>query len=479
MPALQISILSPEDIQRIQTASLDILDRVGMVIHHAGVLEKLADAGARVDFDSRRVCFPPDLVNWALQQVGKRYILHGRTPNQIARFGYGDHNLISSPGQYAWFDWQTGERRAPVLADTRQAIRVADALPNITIAGAMTVPVDAPEPYRDLLTTAEMVRHTGKPTRCWPVSRQSSRYVLEIYALLAGGKDALRREPMVETFLEPISPLQLPEAGLDILLEYLEYGQPAAVGPMVMASGTGPATLAGTLVQENAEILGGITVIQVLQPGTPVTYGGIPHIMDPRTSICSFGSPEQGLMAAAMVQLGKSYGLPVYVNVNLSDAKLLDAQAGMEKMGSLMLGVASGADLFGHAGILGTDHGGSLPWLVVDNEALAYARRAAGGFTLDDESLAAAVIAETGPGGNYLAHDHTLRHFRRELWVPSRLWTRDSFDGWAQKGCRSMADRAAERVAEILTKHTVTPIDPAVEAEIERIVQAGIRELGG
>ena len=474
----KVEILSPQEIELIHRTSIHILEKVGMLIHHDQVRARLAEAGAVVDGKTKRVHLGEAMVLHALESAGRRYILHGREKSQTARFGYGDLNLISSPGQFAWFDHRSGERREPTLQDTRLAARVGDALSNISITGAMTVPVDVPAAVRDVLTSAELVKHSCKPTRCWPVSRQSSHYVLEMYAAIAGGRQALKKMPMVETFLEPSSPLQLPNAGLDILLEFLDYGQPVAVGPMVMAGGTGPATLAGTLAQENAEILAGITTIQVLAPGTPILYGGIPHIMDLRTSICSFGSPEQGLMGLAMAQIGKSYGLPVYINVNLSDSKSLDVQAGMEKMGSLVLGALAGADLFGHAGILGTDHGGSLSWLVVDHEALQYARRVVRGFTVDAETLAEEVVARVGPAGNFLSQAHTMRHFKDELWMPDKTWTRETYDGWKLEAT-SMADRAAARVEQILREHQVEPLDPVLEKEIDRIARTATRELIG
>jgi trimethylamine--corrinoid protein Co-methyltransferase len=384
---------------------------------------------------------------------------------------------MSSPGQFAWFDTRTGIRRDPTTQDARDAIAVADALPNIKIVGAMAVPVDVPLGIRDVVLTRELVRGTCKPTRCWPVTKRSSRYVLEIYSALAGGKKALAERPMVEVFLEPISPLQLPETGLDIMLEYLEYGQPVSIGPMVMASGTGPATLAGTLALENAEILSGIVVVQTLKPGTPVLYGGIPHIMDPRTSICAFGSPEQGLMAVAMAQVARFYGFPVYVNVGLTDAKTLDVQAGMEKMGSYILGALVGADLFGHSGLVGTDHGASLPWLVVDDEAMTYARRVARGFEVNMETLAVSIVAQVGPAGNYLFHDHTLAHYRDELLVPNKIWTRETYDGWQTQEATSMGERAQVRVDEILNSYERPPIDPSLVVEIDKIVEAARLEL--
>jgi trimethylamine--corrinoid protein Co-methyltransferase len=303
-------------------------------------------------------------------------------------------------------------------------------------------------------------------------------YVLEIYRAVAGGARSLRDKPMVEAFLEPISPLQLPKDGLDIVRELARAGQPVSIGPMAMTSGTAPATLAATLAQENAEILAGVVVTQLFAPGTPITYGGIPHIMDPRTSICSFGSPEQGLMAVAMVQMAGFYGFPVYVNVCLTDAKVPDAQAGVEKGTSLLLAVLAGADTFGHCGICGTDHAGSLVWLALDNEIMEYVKRIARGFEVDAGMVAADVVKKVGPGGNFLAEEHTVRYFRKELWLAGPAWTRQNWDGWAESGKLSMADRLRNQVKEILSSHEPEPLGAELAKEVDSIVKAAGRELG-
>jgi trimethylamine--corrinoid protein Co-methyltransferase len=282
---------------------------------------------------------------------------------------------------------------------------------------------------------------------------------------------------MVEAFLEPISPLQLPGDGLDIVAEFARAGQPVSVGPMAMASGTAPATLAGTLAQENAEILAGVVITQILVPGTPMTYGGIPHIMDPRTSICSFGSPEQGLMAAAMVQIAQHYGFPVYVNVGLTDAKVPDSQAGMEKGSTMLLGALAGADTFGHCGICGTDHAGSLLWLYMDNELGNYLKRIIRGFDVTFETLAEEVVREVGPAGNFLAEEHTVRHFRNEFWLSGPAWTRDSWDRWVQQGSRSFAERSTDQIRSILSDHDPDQMDPKLTREIDRIVDCARNDL--
>jgi trimethylamine---corrinoid protein Co-methyltransferase len=477
MPEPKLRLLSSHEIQMIHDASLQILCDTGVLVKHKAILQKLAEAGANVDEANQLARFSEEMVMGAIGSAGKQFILYGRDANRVARFGYGDGNMISSPGQYSWFDHHTRTRRKPMLADARSAGRLGDYLSNITIVGGMAAPADVPMEVRDVVLTAELVKNTGKPVRAFPVSSRSSYYVLEIYKLLAGGEAALRERPMTEMLLEPISPLQMPDKELDILLEFSAAGQPISIGPMAMASGTAPATLAGTLAQENAEILAGLVVVQSIAPGTPILYGSIPHLMDPRTSICSFGSPEQGLMALGLTEIGKSYGFPVYVNVNLTDSKLLDAQTGMEKIGSLLMGMMAKADLFGHAGIVGTDHGGSLSWLVADNEAVDFARRITRGFQVDDEHTAVDVISAVGPGGNFLSEPHTVRHYRKEFWLPGAIWTRESHDTWDAHGAKSFEERVIELVDEILALHEPEPLDEHIEREMDKIVQATYREL--
>jgi trimethylamine--corrinoid protein Co-methyltransferase len=246
-----------------------------------------------------------------------------------------------------------------------------------------------------------------------------------------------------------------------------------------MANGTAPATLAGVLAQENAEILAALVVVQLVAPGTPILYGSIPHIMDPRSMLCSFGSPEQGLMALALTEIGKWYGFPVYVNVNLTDSKRLDIQTGIEKMGSLLQGMLAGADLFGHAGIVGADHGGCLTWLVADDETINFSRRIIRGFEVNAETLALDTIAAVGPAGNYLSEPHTVRNYRRELWLPGRLWTRDTYDGWEGQGGADFEQRAIDQVDRVLSDHKPAPLDERLEAEINNIVDFARRELVG
>jgi len=182
-------------------------------------------------------------------------------------------------------------------------------------------------------------------------------------------------------------------------------------------------------------------------------------------------------MAVAMVQIAHSYGFPVYVNVGLTDAKLPDAQAGMEKAATLMLAVQAGADTFGHCGICGTDHAGSLLWLALDDELMSYVKRIARGFAVDKDRLAADIVHAVGPAGNFLAEEHTVRHFREELWLPDLTWTRQAYDLWQADGGASFSDRLYRHIDAFLTAHPPEPLDGALIREIDRIVEHARREL--
>lgn len=478
MAKINVKVLSDDEIKGIHEASLVILHDTGIMVHHEEALKLLGEAGAKIDGGNNIARLPEKLVMDSVAAAGKKYILYGRDPECQVRFGYGEFVLMSSPGQYMWVDSQTKKRRAATAEDARDAIRLGDALENINIVGSMAQPEEIPESWRSVFLTGELVKGTSKPSRCWVYKGQAADYVLEIYRTIAGGEDALRKRPMIEAFMEPISPLQMPRDGLDIVKKFVQAGQPVSIGPMAMTSGTAPGTLAGTLAQENAEILAGVVVTQLLAPGTPVTYGGIPHIMDPRTAICSFGSPEQGLMAVAMVQIARFYGFPVYINVGLTDAKVPDAQAGIEKGTSMLLGALAGADMFGHCGICGTDHGASLSWLVVDNELAGYVKRIIRGFEVSTDKLGTEVVKGVGPKGNFLDQEHTAKHFREELWLCSQLWTRQSFDAWESDGSRSFAERIDDEVQRILAAHKPEPVDEALAEEIVRIIECAKKELG-
>jgi trimethylamine--corrinoid protein Co-methyltransferase len=466
-----LTILSEEDVQAIHGASMAILGDVGVNLPNREVLDRLLESGAEVDLEQQVARFPEQLVEGSLEKTGKQFTLHGREPDQTARFGYGDFVLVSSPGQFAWVDRDGDPRREPTSSDVRDSCLVGDGLAHIDIVGGMGMPVDIPVEYRDVWMAAELVKGTTKPTHVWVANGRTLGYILQIYEAVSGGREAHRQRPMIAGFVEPVSPLRHMETGLEILVTCAQYGLPVIIGPIVQAGATGPVTLAGTLALENAEILAAITLAQVLAPGIPVCYGGVPHIMDMRSSQISFGSPEQGMMAVAMTQMAHSYRLPAYINVGLSDSKRLDPQSGLERGMSLLMGALAGADTFGHMGILGADQAASLEQLVVDDEMASYIKRILQGFGVGGESLAVDVVREVGIGGSFLSHRHTRDHFRHEMWFPM-LSDRRRWDEWWNDGARTIADAADERRNQILNEHAVEPMAEDLTREIDEIVTA-------
>ena len=251
---------------------------------------------------------------------------------------------------------------------------------------------------------------------------------------------------------------------------------PVPIGPMAQMGVSAPATLAGTLAIENAEILAGVCITQLVKPGLPVCYGGICHAFDMQTTQMIFSGPEQALFGVAMTQIGKSHGLPVYINVGLSDSKRPDAQAGMEAGITLMLGAAAGADIFGHMGISGVDQATSLDMLILQHEIIRYTNSVMRPLDLSDDAFAVDVIHERGPGGSFLDTDHTVNHFRRELWFP-QLLDRQYYQGWLDSGATSMEDRCRERKESVLKNHTPVPMPADMEKEVDKVVAAAKKAL--
>ncbi len=467
------TVLDKAALDAIHSDSLAVLSDIGVHVPDPECLAVLSGGGAHVDGATAVARLPVRTVEAALAGSGKRFVIHGRNPDRTARFGYGDFVLASSPGQFAWVDCEGTGRREPCADDMRQAALVGDALEHIDIVGGLAMPLDVPAARRDVYTAAELLKVTGKPTHVWISGGRSLAAVLEMYEAVRGGAEAHRQRPMIQGFVEPVSPLRFAPNGLHILKTCARKGLPLCFGPMVQAGASGPATLAGTLVVENAEILAGIVLSQLFGPGTPVCYGGIPHLFDMRTTQISFGAPEQGLMAVAMTQMAARYGLPAYVNVGLSDSKRMDAQSGLERGATLLLGALAGADTFGHMGIVGPDQAGSVEQLILDNEIAGFVKRILAGIRVDADTLAGPVIRDVGIGGSFLGESHTRDHYRRESWL-SGLFDRQRWDPWEASGALSVADCVRERGSAILQRHRPDPPDKALAAELDRIVQSTV-----
>jgi trimethylamine--corrinoid protein Co-methyltransferase len=471
------SVLTQDQVRWIHEASLTILERVGVEVPHAEVLARFADSGSQVDLKTKRVRIAADLVSRSLQQAGKQFTLYGRDLPRHADFGQGKRIYNSTGGQAFWVDSVGGERRQTTLSDVATAASFCDGLKYIDIVGAMADPPGIPGCYRPVEVMATLIKNTTKPVLFWFNNRAAAKYVVEMLIALRGDEDMAAQFPLCFPFLEPISPLRFPYDGIDILFETSRLNMPTPVGPMAQMGLSAPATIAGTLAQENAEILAGICITQLIRPGMPVMYGGICHAFDMATTQLIFSGPEQAIFGVAMTQMGKHYGLPVYVNVGLTDSKRPDAQAGLEAAATLVLAAAAGADIYGHMGISGVDQAASLDVLVLQHEVISFVESVMRKIEFSENTLGLEEIeAVAGTGKTFLDRDHTIEHFRKELWVPTLL-DRQYYQGWLEGGALSTEERCHQRKQQILRTHRPDPLAKDLADTLDKIVGEARREL--
>lgn len=475
-----IRILSETEVEKIKETSSNILKEIGCRINDEITLKILKDNCFPVDMDTGTVKFPKEKLYEYLSYIKKNndFILYGRDLNKRAEFGRGKTNIMSSSGQYMMYDFKSGDRRYANSKDLISIIKVSNYLDNIDIVGSLVSPMDIDLKTREIEQEIILLNNTDKPVSYWITDAKKAKYQIEIMKIIRDGQGDLKDYPFCQCFVEAISPLQFTRESTEVLRLFAKEGLPIGFGPMAMQGGTAPATIAGTVAQENAEILAGIVISQVINPGNPVTYWGIPHCMDIMTGNMSFGSPEQSLLALSLVQIARSYGIySVGINEGLSDSNLIDdAQSGFERGITLLNGIYSKADILAHQGICGQDSCGSILQLIIDNEFLSYLKRFFNFFEVNDDTLAEEVVKKIGIGGNFLIDNHTLKHFKNEIYSPYIL-NRDSWSGWIKKGKKSTKDRAIDKYMELLGLDPVEPIEKAKMKEIEKCLKSAKKAM--
>jgi trimethylamine--corrinoid protein Co-methyltransferase len=315
-----------------------------------------------------------------------------------------------------------------------------------------------------------MVSRTAKPVVFTSWNRDNLAAIIDMASVVAGDAGRLRENPFLVLYTEPISPLTLGQESTQKLIFMAERGLPVVFAPGMITGATGPVTLAGGIVQANAEILAGYVLANLVRPGTPFVYGGSGEPLDMSSMLMSYGAPESILVVSALTDMSKFYGLPSFGYAGCSDSNVYDQQASLESALWILVAGLSGANLVHDVGYINNGLTTSFEQIVVSAEVVGAMRRISGGIEVDDETMAVDLIAEVGPGGEYLTTEHTLRHFR-DNWFP-RLIGRDPYEKWAEMGRRDLGKRANEFVRGILEKHEPEPLDSRVAAELKRIVRA-------
>lgn len=471
--SLRISILDEEHIECIHAWSLRILKEVGVVIHYPPARQLLQAHGAHVDEAYQRAYIPRWLVERALQSAPRQVTVYGG--HSSAR----DCHLYLDGPQYArtttglnWIIDHHAARRRPVTArDTVNWTRLIHQLPNIHIAGSL---IDQEEATysAEVRCLARMLHHTDKPFMFSAFSGEGMRWLWRMSQVVQESG----RLPRLMVLSSVNSPLTYGWGQCEAAMVSAELGIPVLFNSSAVAGVTAPVTLAGAVVQINAEMLAALTIIQLHRPGAPVVYAAHPMAFDMRAGMASISVAEVGLMSAACVQIGRYYGLPTASNGICTDTCTPDAMATLEKWASGYLPAMTGANLNGGAGSLACVGTVSLEQLVIDNDVYGHIFRQARGLKVDEESLAFDVIARVGPGRDYLMDEHTLRHFREEFYFSS-LANRLSAPAWEAAGSRDVLERAHQVVEEMLARPEKPFLSEEQSREIDRLLKAAEEAL--
>jgi trimethylamine--corrinoid protein Co-methyltransferase len=323
-------------------------------------------------------------------------------------------------------------------------------------------------------------RHCRKSFGIGAYGVMPSTDMVEMLAIAAGGKEQLRQQPRLIAIVNPVTPLKTSQLQLEGLWVFCESGQPVAISPEAMAGTTAPVTLAGLLALQNAEILGHLTLAQLIRPGAPVLYGTVSTAADLATGNVALGAIEMGLITAASAQLARFYGLPCRgVGLN-TDSKVLDMQCALERVATLLPAVLAGVDFITCAGTLESTTTESDPLLVLDDELCGMALRLRRGIEVNDSSLAMDVIRDINWESQFIKHSHTAHHYRSELYLP-RLLSRQLRESWEKGGSKTALDLANEQVKSILDRHQPYPLDAGIAHSLQeyadRVAQRSLEEF--
>jgi trimethylamine--corrinoid protein Co-methyltransferase len=471
-----IKYLTDAQIEEIHEGSLEILEKTGIKVELDAGLKALEAAGAKVDQQSGRARIPRELVARCLETVSREFAYAARNPEKDCAIKPGGQLYSRTAGSPDFIiDIDTDEWRAVTVADVREIYTVMDACDGISILTSAFAQ-DWPKFGRDIVMLREMFDHTDKHIHLRTDTVETFPHMLEMAAIVAGGREQLKERPIVSLLEGHISPLRFIDVMVNALLLCGEYGIPLEICCMPMAGSTGPVTMAGNLQLLNAEFLAGVVISQSANPGAPLVYAPRPMLMDLRTGFSLAGSIDGEMAAVAGVQMAHFYNVPVSVHGQWSDSVLDDGQSILEHAYTALMGAFSGANILVGAGSLQETLSISLAQLVMDDEINKICFRALEGFAVDKERLGVDAIARVGPGGNFLADPHTVQFVRGERYTPE-LFYRGSMEGWVKGGRKTFRERAKDKARTILREHEPKRLPEDIAKALDEYVNYAFKSL--
>lgn len=459
-------ILTDEQQRAIAEAAFELLERVGVKLTESKARALLQEAGARVEGD--RVYIPAHLVEGAIQSAPQEISIYTRDGDLSMQLEgtsayYGAHT--DAPDVLDPF---THERRPCQEEDVRRNAVLIDALPNIKYTTASGLVADRPAEIADRVSLAQCLINSSKPVLAMPVTLQALVDSREMATLAVGGDDELRVRPLLIIYSEPVSPLVHPDDSLRKLLYCAEHEIPLVYTPYAAMGGTAPQSQAAIIAQMCAESLSGLVIHQLKRRGAPFIFGGMPSVMDMKTTVFSYGAPEFQLGNALMAETAHYLGLPSFGTAGTSDSQTFDGQAVLEATSSCMMAALSGANLIHDVGLLGSASVVMPEMIVATNEIISMICHLLREVPVNDEALALNVIGDVGPGGQFVTHPHTLCHFR-DIWYPELLY-RGGEKAWRASEQLSFEKRVNARTRELFERHQPEPLSPDVAESIQEII---------
>ena len=463
-------ILSPDQVEHIHRTSMRVLARVGVDFPSEEALSVFERRGVKTE--GSRVYLSETQLLDALKTAPDTFTLHARNPERTVPVGSGP--VVLAPGYGAPFLVDAeGRKCVPTVEDYHRLTRLADALPHQDVSGHLLVePGDvSAETAHVHMLYAHMI-HSDKPFIGSVAGELGARHTMDMVRILFG---EVSDQAVTLGVISSLSPLKYSPDMLDALIIYAQHRQPLLIANLAMAGTTAPITLAGLLAMQNAELLAGIALAQLISPGTPVIYGTTSTNIDMRTGALTIGSPELAQVTAAHMQLARRYGLPSRGSGALTDANSPNAQAGLESMMGLLTAVNAGADLVLHAaGILSSYLAFSYEKFVLDDEMCGRVRRFHQPPAVNQETLAYDAIANVGPGGNFLREKQTVERCRTEFWEPS-VSDRTDLDAWVKAGRPDIVERTRQRWQTLLAEHEDPPLDRTTVRQLRSFLEREAR----
>ncbi|MFC2075546.1 trimethylamine methyltransferase family protein [candidate division KSB1 bacterium] len=461
----QLKLLTDDNIADIHSAALRILQEIGIKVPHDQALRIYRDGGASVDSAENIVRISRGMVETALAETPAEILLCGRDEsNDLLLAG---NNVYAGTGgaELSVLDLDTGILRPSTLKDVAGLARLVDALEHIDFYIRPVVARDIPQDKLDINKYYASLANTSKHVMGNVYHPEKVGEVLNLAALLVGGRPQLRQRPIVSFITSWMSsPLTLNPDVTDILIEIVRQGMPVALSSVAIMGLTSPVTMAGNLSLTHAEQLSGIVLCQLVNPGAPVIYGGCPAVADMRDASFCPGSIERQILNAAVTQLARHVKVPNYNLAGVTDSKIPDVQAGYEKAFGICLAALAGSNYIHHAAGRIKD-GVAYEQYVIDNEIIGMAKRVLRGIRVDDDTLALDQIRAVGHGGTFIDREHTVKHFRDEFFTPS-LSDRNRREDWEKLGSKDGRERARTEATRILIEHQPLPIPMEIDREI-------------